>query len=89
MQSKRIDNHVIVRIDKGEELVVSLTEVCKHHNIKAGMITGIGATDKATIGLFNVYTHPRIGMLAGCCRFWLLEVVSHALRIPLARFSLL
>ena len=31
-------------------------QICKKLDIKAGTITGLGATDKATIGIFNVKT---------------------------------
>jgi len=49
-------NKVIVRIDKGEELADSLRTICKKLNIKLGSITGIGATDKVTVGLMNTKT---------------------------------
>lgn len=56
MDYKRFDNKVIVRIDRGEEIVETLKQLCKNFGIKLGTITGIGATDKATIGLFDVKT---------------------------------
>jgi hypothetical protein len=54
MQYSQIGSKVIVRIDKGEEIVLTLRELCQRLHIKAGTIMGIGATDRATIGLFNV-----------------------------------
>jgi uncharacterized protein len=56
MRYKRIKNKVIVRVDKGEELVTSLKSICKNLDIKCGAIIGIGATDKVTIGLMNTKT---------------------------------
>jgi len=56
MNYKRFHNKVIVRIDKGEELVDSLKTVCKKLDIKLGLIVGIGATDKITVGLMNTKT---------------------------------
>ncbi len=56
MNYKQIQNKVIIRIDKGEELVDSLKNLCKKLNIKLGTIIGIGATDKATVGLMNTKT---------------------------------
>ena len=47
-------NKVFVRIDPGEEIVGTLTELCKELQITAGTISGIGATDNARIGLFDV-----------------------------------
>jgi len=54
MDYKKFDKKVIVRFDKGEEIVETLKQLCKNLDIKAGTITGIGATDKAIIGLFDV-----------------------------------
>ena len=46
--------HYVVRIDRGEEVISSLTEFCIRENIPSGSIMGIGATDKITIGLYHV-----------------------------------
>ncbi len=56
MNYKRFGNKVIVRIDSGEEIVKKLEQLCKNMDIKLGTISGIGATDKATIGLFDIKT---------------------------------
>jgi predicted DNA-binding protein with PD1-like motif len=56
MNFKQFHNKVIVRIDKGEELVDCLKTLCKTLDIRAGSIAGIGATDKITIGLMNTKT---------------------------------
>ncbi len=56
MIAKKFNNKIIVRIDKGEEIVESLKKVCKANNITLGLISGIGATDKVKIGLFDVST---------------------------------
>ncbi|MCK5459193.1 MAG: DUF296 domain-containing protein [Thermoplasmatales archaeon] len=56
MDYKKIGEKVFVRIDSGEEIVETLTQVCKKLDITAGTITGIGATDKAIVGLFDVKT---------------------------------
>lgn len=56
MNYAQIHNKVLVRIDKGEELVDSLKTICKKLNIRLGSITGIGATDKITVGLMNTKT---------------------------------
>ncbi|GAH90072.1 unnamed protein product [marine sediment metagenome] len=53
MKFKKIGNKWIVRIDKGEEIVETLKQFCKENKIKLGTISGIGATDRVTIGLFN------------------------------------
>jgi hypothetical protein len=56
MNYKQFHNKVVVRIDKGEELVDSLKTICKKLDIKLGSIIGIGATDKVTVGLMNTKT---------------------------------
>ena len=56
MKYQAFDHKVIVRIDKGEEIVSSLNQLCKKLNITVGFIAGIGATDDVTIGLMNTKT---------------------------------
>ena len=42
-----------IRLEKGEEVVESLLELCKKESIPAGTVSGIGATDEVTVGLFD------------------------------------
>jgi predicted DNA-binding protein with PD1-like motif len=56
MKYQRIDNKVIVRIDKDEEVVTELKQLCKQLDITLGSIVGIGASDDVTIGLMNTKT---------------------------------
>ena len=56
MKYERLGNKVVIRIDKGEEIVDALKTICKKLDIKLGSIVGIGATDKVTIGLLNTKT---------------------------------
>jgi predicted DNA-binding protein with PD1-like motif len=56
MEYKQFGTKVMIRIDKGEEIVDSLKTICKELNITLGTITGIGATNKITIGLLNTLT---------------------------------
>lgn len=56
MKYKRLEDKVVLRIDKGEEIVETLKNICKQLEIKGGTIIGIGATDKITIGLMNTKT---------------------------------
>ena len=53
MDFKKFGNKYIVRIDKGEEIVESIRKFCKENEIKLGTVTGLGAVDQATIGLFE------------------------------------
>jgi uncharacterized protein len=56
MQYRKIGNKIVVRIDKGEEIVESLKTICKKLDIQSGSIIGIGATNKVTVGLLNTKT---------------------------------
>jgi hypothetical protein len=53
MQYKRCGSRLVVRIDKGEEIIDTLLKVCGDCGIALGSISGIGATGQATIGLFD------------------------------------
>lgn len=56
MEYKRIGNVIVLRAQKGEEVVSLLTRLIDEEKITCGRVTGIGATDKITIGLYNVGT---------------------------------
>lgn len=45
---------VAVRLDVGEEIAASLKEICKKENIRFAQINGIGATDKAVVGVYDL-----------------------------------
>ena len=53
MESKKIGNKYIIRIDPGEEIVSILTEFCSERSIKLGKISAIGAVNEVEIGLFD------------------------------------
>lgn len=44
----------IVRIDRGEEVLDKLNEFIKETDIKAGTITGIGASSEVELGVYSV-----------------------------------
>jgi len=56
MQFRQFGNRYILRLDKGEEIVESLKQFCKEHQIKLGSISGIGATNQAEIAFFAAST---------------------------------
>jgi len=53
MDYKKIGNKYVLRMDKGEEVVKTLKDFCKKEDIKLGWLKGLGAVNKATIGLFE------------------------------------
>ena len=42
----------VVRIDTGEELIASLTEFARLRDVRAGLISGIGAVGETELGFF-------------------------------------
>lgn len=44
----------IVRIDRGEEVLDKLNEFIKETDIKAGTVTGIGASSEVELGVYSV-----------------------------------
>ncbi|MBO4893520.1 MAG: DNA-binding protein [Clostridia bacterium] len=51
---KKCGDTYVVRLEIGEEILESITELCKEENIRAAEITGIGAAAKAVVGIYNV-----------------------------------
>lgn len=49
MKYKKIQHAYIVRVEKGEEAIEKLIELCEKENIKAGSIQAIGAINKAEL----------------------------------------
>lgn len=56
MEYKKFGSKYVVRLDKGEDIIVALKEICSREKIKLGTISGIGAVNKAVIGLFETAT---------------------------------
>ncbi len=53
MKFKKFGSKLIVRIDKGEEILETLKNLCVEQDIKLGVVSGIGAVNKIKIGLFE------------------------------------
>lgn len=54
MKSKLFNNTLVIRLNRGEEILSSIEKACKEYNIKAGTIQAIGACDKVKVGLYEV-----------------------------------
>ena len=52
MEYMKFDDAYVVRLDRGEEIVDSLTKICDREKITLATIEGIGAADHAVIGLY-------------------------------------
>lgn len=53
MFTKKIGNVIAVRLEIGEDVVSSASEICTKENVKSAVIHGIGAAKSAKIGLFD------------------------------------
>jgi hypothetical protein len=53
---KKFGEKYIVRVEKGEELVGALKNFCQEEKIRLGMISGLGAANRITLGLFKTDT---------------------------------
>ena len=71
MEYRKYKENCIVRINKDEEIVENLKQLCEKENIKCAEITGLGASNLVEIGVFNINTkeysetNPILGNWAG------------------------
>lgn len=56
MKFKQINDKHIIKLEKGEKIIETLTEFLKKKSIKSGYFFGIGAVSKAEIAHFNLDT---------------------------------
>ncbi len=54
MVYKEFGSMVVLRIDRGEEIVSSVKKVCEKENIRLACISALGAVDHAVVGLYLV-----------------------------------
>ena len=52
MEYARFASKIIMRIDKGEEIVDTVKRFCTQHDITLAFVSAIGAVNKANVGLF-------------------------------------
>ena len=53
MQTKKIADGFVVKLDKGEQLVDSLLKFARQEKVDSGSVTGIGAVTNVTLGYFD------------------------------------
>ena len=54
MDYRKFENKIIVRIDKGEEILEKIKEIALKENIKLASVSALGATNDFTVGVFKV-----------------------------------
>ena len=53
MDYRRFENKIVARIDKGEEIIEKMLEICKRENITLANINALGAVGEFEVGLFK------------------------------------
>ncbi|MBR5730501.1 MAG: DNA-binding protein, partial [Firmicutes bacterium] len=54
MEYRRFGDTYVVRLQRGEEILTKLMELCRSENIRLAHIEGLGAAGKVTVGCYNV-----------------------------------
>ena len=54
MEYRKFGNDYVLRIDRGEEVMERLTAFCREAGVKLASVTGLGAADRVTVGLYDV-----------------------------------
>lgn len=49
-------NKYLVKLERGEKIIETLTQLAKNEDIKLGLITAIGAVDEITLGYYELST---------------------------------
>jgi len=53
MEYRRFSDTIVARIDRGEEIIASLSALCTQEHIALGSVSAIGAVGEATVGCFD------------------------------------
>ena len=53
MDYRRFGNQIVVRIDKGEDILDKIKEIALSENIKLATVTALGATNNFTVGVYK------------------------------------
>ena len=56
MDYRRFRDTLIVRIDRGEEILAQMQAVCERERVTLASVSALGAIDDLTVGLFDVET---------------------------------
>lgn len=53
MEYRRFENCLVLRLDPGEEICETIMEVCRLESVALAAVSGIGAGDRAEIGIYD------------------------------------
>ncbi len=54
MEYRKFKNNVVVRIDKGEEILDKIKEIALKEKIKLASVSALGATNDFTVGVYKI-----------------------------------
>ena len=54
MEYRQFQDTYVIRMDRGEEIVASLSAFCEQEGVKLASVEALGAADHAVIGLYDV-----------------------------------
>lgn len=54
MEYKRFDNTLLIKLNRGEEVLEEVKKVVEKENVKLGMINALGATDDFVVGVYSI-----------------------------------
>ncbi len=54
MEYRRFKKDIVVRIDRGEEILDKIKEIAQKENIKLASVRALGATNDFTVGVYKV-----------------------------------
>jgi hypothetical protein len=53
MKFEKLNDNYLVKLEKGEEIIKTLTQFCEDNNIKSGTVAGIGGADDITLKYYD------------------------------------
>ena len=56
MKIRKLENAFLVRLERGDEVISSLTTLAEQENIEGAFLHGLGGAEKAVIGLYRIDT---------------------------------
>ena len=65
MEYRRFENVIVARIDKGEEIIEKMKEICQKENVTLANVNALGAIGEFQVGLFNTKLYEHIHLSAG------------------------